>query len=174
MEGAVTRSRTITWHDPAEAAASSRSLTGLEFLHRLTSGLIPVPPVAELLGLRCTYVMPGRVVFDYEPREEHYGSLGAVHGGIVSAVLDTAMSCAVQSMLDVGVGFATVEHRTSFVRPVRLGANVLRAEGIVLHSGSRMATAEAKLVDRTGTLYASASSTALVLAADEHKTQLAA
>jgi uncharacterized protein (TIGR00369 family) len=171
--GAEPRSRTITWHDPAEAAASAYSLTGLEFLHRLTSGLIPVPPVAELLGLRGTYVLPGRVVFEYEPREEQYGPLGAVHGGILTAVLDVAMTSAAQTMLDVGVGFATVEHRASFVRPVTLGVGVLRAEGVVLHSGSRVATAEAKLVDAGGVLYANASSTSLVLVR-EHKTPLAA
>lgn len=167
------RSRTITWHDPAEAAASAYALTGLEFLHRLTTGLIPVPPVAELLGLRGTYVMPGRVVFEYEPREEQYGPLGAVHGGIVTAVLDLAMSAAAQTTLDAGVGSATVEHRASFVRPVTLAAGTLRAEGAVIHSGGRLVTAEARLVGPTGRLYANASSTSLVLA-HEHETPLAA
>ena len=62
----------------------------------------PVPPVAELLGLRGTYVLPGRVVFEYEPREEQYGALGAVHGGILTAVLDIAMCSAAQTMLDAG------------------------------------------------------------------------
>ena len=172
-EGADPRSRTITWHDPAEAATSADGLTGLELLHRLTSGLIPVPPVAELLGLRGTYVMPGRVVFEYEPREEHYGALGAVHGGILTAVLDVALAAATQTTLDAGVGFATVEHRSSFVRPVTLDVGALRAEGIVLHAGSRVATAEAKLVGAAGTLYANASSTALVLV-HKHETRLAA
>src|SRR5918998_5839929 len=100
--GVEPRSRTITWHDPAEAAASAQALPGLEFLHRLTSGLIPLPPVVELLGLRGTYVLPGRVVFEYEPREEHYGSLGAVHGGILTAVLDTPMDAALPTTLRAG------------------------------------------------------------------------
>jgi hypothetical protein len=78
----MTRTRTITWHDPAEAAVLSHGLTGLEILHRISSGLIPSPPAAELVGFAPTYVMPGRVVFAYEPREEHYNTLGAVHGGI--------------------------------------------------------------------------------------------
>jgi uncharacterized protein (TIGR00369 family) len=167
----MTRTRTITWHDPVESAAFASGLTGLEYLHRQTSGLIPAPPVAELIGLRGTYVMPGRVTFEYEPREEHYSSLGAVHGGIVTAVLDTAMSAAIQSVLDAGVGLATVELRSSFVRPVTLTADVFRVEGTVVHAGSRLATAEARLVDRAGVLYANASSTALVLA---HEQKLAA
>jgi uncharacterized protein (TIGR00369 family) len=148
-----------------DAAATIRNgLTGLEFLHRQTSGLIPAAPVEDLIGLRSTYVMPGRVTFEYEPREEHYSSLGAVHGGIVTAVLDTAMCAAMQSVLDADVGLATTDLRTTFVRPVTLTTDVFRVEGTVVHAGSRLATAEARLVDRSGALYATASSSALVLA----------
>ncbi len=93
------RHRTITWHDPVETAVQAQGLPGLEFLHRLTSGLIPAAPVTELVGLRSTYVMPGRVVFEYEPREEHYNGLGAVDAGILTTVLDSAMAAAVQSLL---------------------------------------------------------------------------
>jgi uncharacterized protein (TIGR00369 family) len=157
-----------------DAAATDRHrLTGLEFLHRQTSGLIPAAPASDLIGLRGTYVMPGRVTFEYVPRGEHYNSLGTVHGGILAAVLDTALTAAMQSVLDAGVEAATVELRTSFVRPVTLTTDVFRVEGTVVHSGSRLATAEARLVDRSGTLYANASSSALVLA-HEQKPSLAA
>jgi uncharacterized protein (TIGR00369 family) len=167
------RQRTITWHDPDETAAQARALAGLEFLHRVTSGLIPAAPVAQLVGLRSTYVMPGRVVFEYEPREEHYNGLGAVDSGILTTVLDSAMAAAVQSLLSADLGLATVELRTSFVRPVTLASGLLRAEGAVVHSGSRLATAEAKLVDASGRLHANAPSSALVLP-HEHKLPLAA
>ena len=167
------RHRIVTWNDPAETAAHARALPGLEYLHRLTSGQIPAAPVAQLVGLRSTYVLPGRVVFAYEPREEHYNALGAVDAGILTTVLDAAMAAAVQSLLAAELGLATVELRTSFVRPVTLASGPLRAEGVVVHSGSRLATAEAKLVDASGRLHANASSTALVLP-HEHKLPLAA
>jgi uncharacterized protein (TIGR00369 family) len=119
--------------------------------------------------------MPGRVVFEFEPREEHYNPLGSVHGGILTTVLDTVMGCAVQSLLDEGVGFATIELKTSFVRPVKIATGVLRAEGVVVHGGSRVSTAEAKLVDREGTLYAHATSSALIVAHERRQeTPLAA
>jgi uncharacterized protein (TIGR00369 family) len=167
------RHRIVIWDDPVETAAQARALPGLEFLHRLASGQIPAAPVAQLVGLRSTYVMPGRVVFEYEPREEHYNALGAVDAGILTTVLDAAMAAAVQSLLAADLGLATVELRTSFVRPVTLASGVLRAEGAVVHSGSRMSTAEARLVDAVGRLHANASSTALVLP-HEHKLPLAA
>jgi uncharacterized protein (TIGR00369 family) len=170
----MTRTRTITWQDPAEAAALSDGLTGLEILHRISSGLIPAPPAAALVGFEPSYVMPGRVVFAYEPREEHYNTLGAVHGGILTTVLDTVMGCAVHSKLDVGVAPVTIELKTSFVRPVTLGSGILRAEGTVVHPGSRVATAEARLEGEDGTLYAHASSTWLISKLMEKKQQLAA
>jgi uncharacterized protein (TIGR00369 family) len=156
------RTRTITWHDPAETVALIGGLSGLEYLHRIASGQIQPPPVAELIGFRPTYVMPGRVVFAYEPREEHYNPLGTVHGGIVTTVLDTVMGCAVQSLLAAGVSYITIELKTSFVRPVKLASGPLRAEGTVVHAGSRVATAEAKLLDPEGKLFAHATSTSLV------------
>ena len=173
----MTRSRTITWQDPAEAAVQSQGLTGLEILHRISSGLISGPPAAELVGFAPTYVMPGRVVFAYEPREEHYNMLGAVHGGILTTVLDTVMGSAVQSKLEAGIATVTIELKTSFVHPVTLASGILRAEGTVVHPGSRVATAEAKLEGEDGTLYAHASSTWLIYDTAEKakkKEQLAA
>ena len=158
----MTRTRTISWHDPAEAAALSQGLSGLEILHRIASGLIPPPPAADLVGFEPAYVTPGRVVFAYEPREEHYNSMGAVHGGILTTILDTAMGCAVSSQLDTDVAPVTIELKTSFVRPVTLATGALRADGRVVHPGSRVATAEAKLEDADGTLFAHASSTWLI------------
>lgn len=172
----MTRTRTITWQDPAEAATLSAGLNGLEILHRITSGLIPVPPAAELVGFAPTYVMPGRVVFAYEPREEHYNALGAVHGGILTTVLDTVMGCAIHSKLAAGIAPVTIELKTSFVHPVTLGSGILRAEGAVVHPGSRVATAEARLEGEDGTLYAHGSSSWLIhdLAEKPERDRLAA
>lgn len=166
------RYRVVTWQDPAALLTAAHELTGLELLHRIAGHQLPPPPVADLVGFAPTFVSPGLVVFAYEPREEHYNALGTVHGGIVTTILDTAMSCAVHSELDTGVAYATVELKTSFVRPVTLAAGPLRAEGRVVHHGSRIATAEAKLVDGAGTLYATSSSTSMILAV--HREKLAA
>jgi len=166
------RYRMVTWQDPAELSRAAHELSGLELLHRIASRQLPPPPVADLVGFSPTFVSPGLVVFDYEPREEHYNALGTVHGGIVTTILDAAMSCAVHSELESGIAYATVELKTSFVRPVTLAVGPLRAEGRVVHAGSRIATAEAKLLDGDGTLYATSSSTSMILAT--HREKLAA
>ena len=134
----MTRTRTISWHDPVDTARQAHGLTGLEALHRIGNGLLPPPPVADLVGFHPIFVSPGYVVFGYEPREEHYNTLGA----------DSAP--------------VTIELKTSFVRPVTLASGLLRAEGSIVHPGSRVATAEAKLLDEEGTLFAHASSSWLI------------
>ena len=167
----MTRTRTISWHDPVDAARQAHGLTGLEALHRIGNGLLPPPPVADLVGFHPIFVSPGYVVFGYEPREEHYNTLGAVHGGIVTTVLDTVMGCAVHSTLAAGSAPVTIELKTSFVRPVTLASGLLRAEGSVVHPGSRVATAESKLLDEEGTLFAHASSSWLIYDAARKETK---
>ena len=159
----MTRTRTITWHDPAEAAALAAGLTGLEILHRITSGLIPRRPPPSSSALLPTYVMPGRVVFAYEPREEHYNTLGAVHGGILTTVLDTVMGCAIHSKLEAGIAPVTIELKTSFVHPVTLASGHAPRRGnasSIRALGSR--PPRRKLEGEDGTLYAHASSTWLI------------
>ena len=172
----MNRTRTISWHDPADAARQAHGLTGLEALHRIGNGLLPPPPVADLVGFQPVFVSPGFVVFAYEPREEHYNLLGAVHGGIVTTVLDTVMGCAVHSTLVAESAPVTIELKTSFVRPVTLASGPLRAEGSIVHPGSRVATAEAKLLDEAGTLFAHGSSSWLIydVAGKEAKEPIAA
>ena len=61
------------------------------------------------------------------------------------------------------------------MRPVTLATGPLRAEGGVVHAGSRVATAEAKLLDADGKLFAHATSTLLVKGAERRaETPLAA
>lgn len=167
----MTRTRTITWHDPADLMLRMSSLSGLETMHAIASGILPAPPVAELIGFAPSLVMPGRIVFTYEPREEHYNPIGSVHGGIVTTVLDTVMGCAVHTLLDSGVGYTTLELKANFVRPVTLQSGPLRAEGSVIHAGGTVMTAEARLLDAQDRLYAHASSTCLVFSAERTKEQ---
>ena len=55
----MSRTRTISWHDPVDAARQAQGLTGLEALHRIGNGLLPPPPVAALVGFHPIFVTPG-------------------------------------------------------------------------------------------------------------------
>jgi uncharacterized protein (TIGR00369 family) len=74
------------------------------------------------------------------------------------------MGCAVHSALQPGQAFATIDMTTSFVRPVSERTDTLRAEGILLHLGSRIASAEGKLFDPAGRLVAHGSENCAITA----------
>jgi uncharacterized protein (TIGR00369 family) len=163
--GKGARRRTVDWDDPAGSLEAAGRLAGLPFLEAIRDGRLPAPPVSQLLGFSLTEVEAGRAVFECEPSESHYNPIGSVHGGIISTLLDAALSCAVHSTLPAGTGYTTAELKVNFVRPVVTGSGRLRAEGRLIHAGSRLATAEARLTDAAGKLYAHAVGTCLVLAA---------
>jgi uncharacterized protein (TIGR00369 family) len=163
--GKGARRRTVHWDDPAGSLEAAGRLAGLPFLEAIRDGRLPAPPVSQLLGFSLTEVEAGRAVFECEPSESHYNPIGSVHGGVISTLLDSALSCAVHTTLPAGTGYTTAELKVNFVRPVVTGSGRLRAEGRLIHAGSRLATAEARLTDAAGKLYAHAVGTCLVLAA---------
>jgi uncharacterized protein (TIGR00369 family) len=157
------RSRTITWTDPARARSRGRTLTGYERLVAMQRGDLAPPPAAALLGMRLDEVEPGRTVFSMCADEMHENPMGTMHGGIVATLVDTAMGCALSSMLPADAGFTTLELKTNFVRAITQATGRVHAEGSVVHSGGRVATTEARVHDESGALYAHATSTCLIL-----------
>jgi uncharacterized protein (TIGR00369 family) len=157
------RALTVSWSDPQALAEAGRSMSGIDFLRAIRDGLLPSPPIAELLGFRLVEVEPGHAVFEVLPGEQHYNPIGVVHGGLAMTLLDSAMGCAVQTHMPAGDGYTTLEAKTNLVRAVTETTGMLRAIGKVVHLGSRVATAEGRLVDASGKLYAHATTTCMVL-----------
>jgi uncharacterized protein (TIGR00369 family) len=148
--------------DPREVAEHGLRLSGMEYIQAIFRGELPAPPISELLGFRGVEAEPGRAVFELEPGPQHYNPIGSVHGGIALTLLDSAMGCAVHTTLGPGVGYTTLEVKTNFVRPISVDTGVIRCEGVVLHAGSRIATAEGKLTDADGKLLAHGTTTCLI------------
>ncbi len=114
------------------------------------------------LGIEPVEVEEGRAVFATMPGEEHYNPLGVVHAGLATTLCDTAMGCAVHSLLPVGAAYTTLELKINLVRPLTSEIGRIHCEGKVIHFGSRVATAEARVVDRSGQLYAHATTTCML------------
>ena len=89
-------------------------------------------------------------------------SLGVVHGGWITTILDSAIGCAVHSTLPVGKAYTTLELKVNSTRPVTLAVQLVRAEGRLIHAGRQAATAEGRLVGPDGKLYAHATTTCLI------------
>jgi uncharacterized protein (TIGR00369 family) len=160
--GAV-RNRTITWNDPVATRARGRDLDGYERLVAMQRGELSPPPAVAMLGIHLDEVAPGRVVFSMISDEMHENPMGTMHGGVVATLVDTAMGCALSSQLPAGDAFTTLELKTNFVRAITPATGRIRAEGTVIHSGGRVATTEARVLDDHDTLYAHATSTCLIM-----------
>lgn len=165
MSGRPDRTLAVHWEDPQRFLQPLRSVSGLEFLQKIVAGELPRPPISELMNFGLTEISPGRAVFVGEPGEVHYNPIGVVHGGLAATLLDSAMGCAVHSMLAAGVGYTTLEIKVNFIRPLTAATGPVRCEATVVHMGSRTATAEGRIVDGSGKLYAHATTTCLVLTA---------
>jgi len=157
------RSRTFTWQEPFESFAHLKAMPGLEALRALVAGEVPPPPIAQTLGFELVEVEPGWATFAVEPAEFHYNPIGVVHGGLALTLLDSAMGCALQSLLEAGVAYTTLETKVNFVRPLTLSTGRVRCTGSVVHPGRTVATAEGRVVDDSDKLYAHGTSTLLIV-----------
>jgi len=157
------RSRTIHWGDPAVGAAKAKQMAGLDYLQAIGRGEIPYPPLLESLEFQPENIEPGKAVFSFTPQEWHYNSIGSVHGGVISAILDTAMGCALHTLLPAGVGYTTLELKVNFLKAVTIASGLLKANGKIIHQGGRTALTEAQLTDEAGVVYAHGVSTCLIL-----------
>ena len=158
----MSRSLTLTWQDPMPLAQAARTMSGIEFLRAVRDGKLSAAPIQELIGMRLAEVEEGSAVWELVPAEQHYNPIGVAHAGIAATLLDSAMACAVHSTLPVGKGYTTLEFKVNLVRGVTLKSGKLRATGKLVHSGRTTATAQARLEDASGTLYAHASSTCII------------
>jgi len=139
-----------------------KSYSGLEFLRRIADGSVPEAPITATLGFRLAEVAPGFALFTMTPEFKHYNPIGTVHGGVAATLLDSCMSCAVQTHLEKGWGYTTLELKVNLVRPIAEKTGPIRAEGRSLHVGRRSGTAEGKILDAKGTLLAHGTTTCLV------------
>ena len=145
-----------------ELAQARRIMSGLEYMRKLVSGEIESSPMARLLKIRIAEVNEGRVVVTGEPSPEFENGLRIAHGGFAAALLDTALGCAVNSVMPAGKVFTTLEMKINFTRAVTRQTGTLTCTASVVHAGSRTATAEGRIVDAEGNVYAHGSATCIL------------
>ena len=157
------RSRTYEWSDPHAAAEAATKMSGLDFLQAINAGDIPLPPLSHTLNFGKAEITPGQVTFQFDPKEYHYNTLGTVHGGVITAILDTAMGCTLHSTLPVGVRYTTLELKVNFLRAVTIQNKLLFAKGKIVHAGKTTAVVEGQLIDHENKVYAHATCTCLLM-----------
>lgn len=139
-----------------------REQSGLEIFQKMAAGEFPQPPFAKLIDFRISEVEKGRVVFVGKAKTDYYNPFGTTHGGFIATLLDSAMACAVHTTLEAGKGSTSLEFKVNFVRPIFEQTGTLRAVGDIINVGRQIATAEGKLLDGGGKLYAHATTTCFI------------
>jgi uncharacterized protein (TIGR00369 family) len=144
---------------PAEVAGK----TGREILQAIVDGRLPHPPICESLSFWISEVGDGFAVFEGEPGPHLLNPMGGVHGGWALTLIDSAGGCAGHSLLPAGMGYATIETKANFARPITKDTGRVRAEGRVVAQGRQVISAEARVLGSDGKVLAHGTSTLLVL-----------
>jgi acyl-CoA thioesterase len=106
---------------------------------------LPAPgPFSALLGFRYVSVAGGVAVVEADPGPEHCNGGGIVHGGFLSALLDTTTGWAVHDGVAPGVAAPHVQLSVQYVRAAVPG-QVLTCRGSAIAVGRRIASAEAEI-----------------------------
>jgi uncharacterized protein (TIGR00369 family) len=159
----LTRIRTYEFEGRPLDPQALLGVSGLDYLRGIIRGDYPAAPIAATLGFMPVEVDHGRAVFAGTPQRYAYNPIGSVHGGWSATLLDSAMGCAVHSTLPAGKAYATVDLAIHLVRPLTDQTGAVRCEAHVVHAGGSIATAEGRIVDAAGTLYAHGTTTCLIL-----------
>ncbi len=146
-----------------------RKMSGLEFLKSAMVGGKQRPPMGSTMDFYLAEVEEGKAVFVSTPAEFHYNPIGTVHGGYCGTLLDSAMGCAVHTVLGPGEAYTTLEYKINLVRPITDKVGEMRAEGWVIHRGTRVGTAEGRLIDAAGKVYAHGSTTCMIFSSWDNR-----
>jgi uncharacterized protein (TIGR00369 family) len=153
------RGRLVEWQAPGPVARAAATMSGLEVMRAIRDGILPPPPMARLIGFRMAVAEPGRIVMELEPHEGLENTIGLLHGATAAALLDTAMGCAISTMLPAGQGAVTLDLKLTYLRPLSVRSGTISAEGKVVKLGRQTSYAEGFVRDGSGNLAVHATAT---------------
>lgn len=148
---------------PTLADLAGRS--GIEFMRAMQAGELSGPPISRAMNYHLHSVEEGRVAFRGAPEFQFVNPMGGVHGGWYGTLLDSCMACAVMTTLPKGRIYTTLEYKINIIRAVPLGVEV-EALGVISHAGRSTGVAEGTIRGvADGKLYATGSTTCLIMEA---------
>ena len=107
--------------------------TGLQLMQGLLGGELPFATIAQTLDFMLVEVGEGRAVFQGRPGQGHLNPMGTVHGGWFATLLDSALGCAVHTLMPAGRAYTTAELSVNIVKALTPQVQRVRAEGKVIH-----------------------------------------
>jgi uncharacterized protein (TIGR00369 family) len=156
---ALRRQRVVDWQAPAPAARAAMVMSGMEAMQAIRDGILPPPPMAKLIGFRMSTVEPGRIMMELDADESLENTIGLLHGATAAALLDTAMGCAISTMLPAGRSSVTLDLKLTYLRPLSVKSGTIEAEGKLIKLGRQASYTEGFVRDGAGNLAVHATAT---------------
>ncbi|WP_166296589.1 PaaI family thioesterase [Bradyrhizobium sp. 2S1] len=153
------RTRVVEWQAPGPVAKAAMPMSGIEAMRAIRDGRLPPPPMAKLIGFRMAVVEPERIVMELEPHESLENTIGLLHGATAAALLDTAMGCAISTVLPAGQTSVTLDLKLTYLRPLSVRSGTISAEGRVIKLGRQTSYTEGFVRDGRGNLAVHATAT---------------
>ncbi|WP_347138057.1 PaaI family thioesterase [Paracoccus sp. SSK6] len=120
------------------------------------------PDFAIHIGARLVSARPERVEFDMPVTQALANRNGVLHGGAIMGLADTAGGTGTFLNLPDGKSTTTLESKTNFLRPIRLG-DVARATALPLHIGRTMQVWQTTITRGDGKVAAIVTQTQMVI-----------
>ena len=83
------------------------------------------PPFSKLLGMKLITANENQVIAELNVKEELSNRNGVMHGGAIMAFADNLGGTATFINLEKGISTTTIESKTNFFRPVRIGEKIV-------------------------------------------------
>ena len=133
-----------------------------ELMDQIVAGTAPKPPCVKTLRLpQPKRWEPGRAWAEWEVDESLFHRGGALFGGYLAAMADSALGLATLSVLNDDEAFTTSDLRVSFFR--RITSGTIEIDARVVHRGRRMVHAEVLFTNEDGELAAKATATQVIV-----------
>lgn len=137
--------------------------TGLRQMQALAANAAGGTGMGRLMGMARAEAGEGWMVFHAVPDASHGNPIGITHGGFAATLLDSAMSCAVHTLLTGAETYVTTDLHISFVKAITPATGEVTARGDVVTRGRLLATARGTLVDSAGKLLATGVATCMIM-----------
>jgi len=118
-------------------------------------------PFYQLLNMRIEEVRDNYARLSIKIDEKHIQFQGAVHGGVITSLADSAAAWAIYGSNNLEGTPVTVEMKINFLKPVKSGKLVAEARNI--HRGSRICVGDVEIKNGEGDLIAKSLVTYYVL-----------
>ena len=156
--------RTFTWNLPNDAVQKLVSLDKeqrIDFFAKLPMDNVPIGALMDFSQI--TIDEKGHVSFHITPQEFHYNPLGTVHGGLAATILDSCNSISANCQLNSGFLTMTTDIRVNYLRPITVSTGELTATATIEKIGKKVIFVNGSLYDKNEKIYATATSTELVV-----------